>query len=241
MGAVSFSLDRKLVECLKASLPLDVLVETGTFEGDTIANVGELFSEVYSVELSQELYEKTQQRFALQSHVHLYCEQSAHVLAQLRLELSLRSVLYWLDAHWCVAAGTSGETSQCPLLEELAAIQRLDQQSIILIDDARLFLCPPPEPHETSQWPGCHAILTSLQSLSDCHEVMVVNDVIAFFPTAAKPALEEYSRKHSVNWLNVMQNSQRCDRQQEIIQRQRQTIEERRQVIQRLAGKRAAG
>ena len=58
MGAVNFSLDRKLVECLKESLPLDVLVETGTFEGDTIANVGELFSEVYSVELSEELYQK---------------------------------------------------------------------------------------------------------------------------------------------------------------------------------------
>ena len=55
MGAVSFSLDRKLVESLKASLPLDVLVETGTFEGNTVAEVRDLFTEIHSVELSDQL------------------------------------------------------------------------------------------------------------------------------------------------------------------------------------------
>ena len=56
MGAVFFSLDRRLVDFLQQALPLPVFVETGTFRGDTIAEVADRFDEVHTVELSEELF-----------------------------------------------------------------------------------------------------------------------------------------------------------------------------------------
>jgi hypothetical protein len=47
MGAVTFSIDLRLVEFLKGVLPLDVFVETGTFEGKTLASVHPCFRECY--------------------------------------------------------------------------------------------------------------------------------------------------------------------------------------------------
>ena len=37
MGAVTFSLDPRLVASLQGVLPLSILIETGTFKGDTVA------------------------------------------------------------------------------------------------------------------------------------------------------------------------------------------------------------
>ena len=54
MGAVHFSLDTNLVKAIKSVLSLDVFVETGTFKGDTIENVKDYFTEIHSVELSEE-------------------------------------------------------------------------------------------------------------------------------------------------------------------------------------------
>ena len=58
MGAVNFSLSPDLVQALTEALPLEVLVETGTFEGETIAGVLSRFHEIYSVELSSHYFEK---------------------------------------------------------------------------------------------------------------------------------------------------------------------------------------
>ena len=50
MGAVTFTLDVHLVECLKEALPLSVFVETGTFKGDTLAEVEPFFDRLITIE-----------------------------------------------------------------------------------------------------------------------------------------------------------------------------------------------
>ena len=206
MGAVNFSLSPDLVQALADALPLEVLVETGTFEGDTIAGLLSRFQEVYSVELSPHYFEKAKARFANEPHVHLTHGDSSHYLKELAPALSARGVLYYLDAHWCVATNTAGARSQCPLLDEIGAIRRLGETSVLVIDDARLFLAPPPEPHDISQWPSFDEIVTALRRLSDRHELMVVNDVIAFYPPAARDSIHRFARTHGVDWLRARQS-----------------------------------
>jgi hypothetical protein len=205
MGAVDFSLSSALVKVLQQALPIEVFVETGTFEGDTVAELAAGFKEVYSVELSPDYFAKALSRLEKIANVTLTLGDSREFLARLRPELSARSVLYYLDAHWCVAANTAGDRSQCPLLEEIAAIGNLGESSVILIDDARLFLAPPPEPHDVTQWPTFDEVVTALRRLSDRHEIMVVNDVISYFPRAIRGDVYEYARTHGVDWLRASQ------------------------------------
>ena len=201
MGAVSFSLDRRLIEALRKALPLNVLVETGTFEGDSVAESLSHFHKIISLELSPELCAKAVKRFHAYSHVQIIQGNSPQTLQELSNELQRSEVLYWLDAHWCVASNTAGEASQCPLLNELTAIGALNERSVILIDDARLFLAPPLAPHEISQWPSFQQIVRCLQALSSQHELMVVNDVIAFFPQVARKSMEIYAQSYGADWL----------------------------------------
>lgn len=201
MGAVTFSLDSRLVASLKSVLPLTVLVETGTFKGDTVAEFESSFNKVVSIELSKTLWFDAVKRFEQYQHVQILQGSSSDKLRELGAELQNTATLYWLDAHWCAASDTAGDLSQCPLLHELQAIGKLNSESVLLIDDARLFLSPPLAPHEISQWPSFHQILSCLLSMSSEHELMVVNDVIAFFPTKAKGALEQYAQFNSIDWL----------------------------------------
>lgn len=203
MGAVHFSLDMELIAALKKSVQLDVFCETGTFEGDTASDVAERFARVYTVELSEQLYDRAVARLQPFSNIEVIHDESAAALTRLRDALSEQSVLYWLDAHWCVAEDTAGEMSQCPLLDELDAIGTLNAKSVILIDDARLFLAPPLAPHEISAWPSFDQVSLRLRSLSSTHKLMVINDVIIFFPPEAEGDILAYGQAHGTDWLQV--------------------------------------
>lgn len=201
MGAVDFSIDMRLVETLQRVLPISVFVETGTFEGEAVARVRESFAEIHSIELSDHYHARAAERFAGDARVALYHGDSSHVLESLRATLEDKAVLYWLDAHWCAADETAGERSQCPLLDELAALGRLNAESVVLIDDARLFLATPPYPHEASDWPRFQQVLQRLLLLSSSHEIMVINDVIVFFPGLVLASVSDYARLHGTDWL----------------------------------------
>ena len=116
--------------------------------------------------------------------------------------------LFWLDAHWCVASDTAGRKSQCPLLMELDSIGSLGKNSVVLIDDARLFLATPPIPHEVSDWPTLNEILEKIQQIGPNHKLIVVNDVIIFFPEVISYNIYEYARVHGVDWLRAAQAHQ---------------------------------
>ena len=206
MGAVSFSLDPALLECLRGALPISTFVETGTFRGDTVALAAPFVKKVITVEISEALWKEAVARFAGVGNVEVHLGESPEVLAGIRGRLGGESTLFWLDAHWCVAESTGGERSQCPLLDEIAAIGGLGPLSVVLIDDARLFLARPPEPHEATQWPSFGQILAALRGLSDRHQVTVVNDVIAFYPPGAASALDDYARQEGVDWLRARQS-----------------------------------
>ena len=211
MGAVNFSIDTSLIAALKQALPLSVFVETGTFEGETIRRARPFFESIYSVEVSEKYHAMTARQFQGDPSVHIHRGDSPEFLRKLSSSLNYTSVLYWLDAHWCVAEESGGEHSQCPLLEELNAISGLNDYSVILIDDARSFLCPPPRPHEVSHWPSFDCIVKKLYSLSSSHELMVINDVIIYFPASVKPAVIAYAHDHSVDWLTIADKSRDYD------------------------------
>ncbi|MEQ9008595.1 MAG: hypothetical protein RLP12_11970, partial [Ekhidna sp.] len=130
MGAISFSLDPKLAKFLKHELDISVFIETGTFAGDTIAELEPSFDQLVSIEIDDDLYAKAVSRFADSRKVEILQGDSAQKLLEIQSQITDRSVMYWLDAHWCEGGGEGQSESQCPLLEEIRSIKNLNSRSV---------------------------------------------------------------------------------------------------------------
>jgi hypothetical protein len=76
MGAVTFSIDVDLMHRLKRALPLSVFVETGTYEGDSLALALPLFPSLHSIEVDADFYARACSRFRDQPNVRLYHDES---------------------------------------------------------------------------------------------------------------------------------------------------------------------
>ena len=138
---------------------------------------------------------------------------SPAVLSSLSRELADTSVLYWLDAHWC-GGPTGGQTYECPLIAEIAAIGSLNEQSVVLIDDARFFIAPPPAPHAVESWPMVADVVQALAGLSDKHRMWIINDVFVFAPASAEADVVAYGRTFGVD-LDALQRTAMAARQQQ--------------------------
>jgi hypothetical protein len=203
MGAISFSLDESLLRLFQQQLAATCFVETGTFRGETLAYALTLFDRCYSVEKSPAYHQRACERFGAQDGLVLALGDSPEFLAEHHDIFAAGSTVFWLDAHWCHADETAGEQSQTPLLEELAAIGSLGPNSAVLIDDARLYLAPPPAPHRIGDWPGFHDVAQGLLALGTGHRLMVLNDVILFYPDSMRESLSGFAAAHGVDWLGV--------------------------------------
>jgi hypothetical protein len=211
MGAINFSLDENLAALLARELSIQVFVETGAFHGDSLEMARRHFSDCRSVEMSPELYEKVRSRFAAQPDIQVHLSDSPAFLRSQSGELASKPVLFWLDAHWCQAGQTSGGNSQSPLIGELTAIRSLHPDSVILIDDARLYLCAPPLPHNCADWPDFHSVITALLALSPQHRLMIFNDVIVFHPARISAAMFGFSHRNGADWLLINHLRQACE------------------------------
>jgi hypothetical protein len=129
---------RSLIRRLASCHGIEILVETGTFIGDTVAASLGTFERIYSIELMDEHYRRACRRFLRYSHVSLLRGDSAQLLPSVLAEVD-RPALFWLDAHYS-GVGTARGSSETPIVTELQAIsQHHIKTHLVLIDDARCF------------------------------------------------------------------------------------------------------
>lgn len=116
-----------------------VFIETGTFHGDTLAEVRNMFDELHSVELDDALYEQATRRFANDSGIRLWHGDSAGVLPEVLARVDQPAV-FWLDGHYS-GPGTAKGALDTPIRRELDDIGRHPRSAshLVIIDDARLF------------------------------------------------------------------------------------------------------
>jgi hypothetical protein len=109
-----------------------VFFETGTSYGDTVQTALDCgFQTIYSVELNQDVFNSSKNRFKDSSNVFLYNTRSDDALRTV-LPYIEEPVLFWLDAH-------KDCNIECtPLMSELEAIKGFKYPVTILIDDMRL-------------------------------------------------------------------------------------------------------
>ncbi len=127
--------------CLADLFGLDVLVETGTFEGVMIDATLAHFRQIYSIEIFEPLAIRARRRFAANAQVNILCGDSADLLPGL-LEKLTEPVLFWLDGHFS-GEGTGIGAEESPILAEIAHILRLRSAyaDVIIVDDTTCFTC----------------------------------------------------------------------------------------------------
>lgn len=127
-----------IIEHAKAG-GIRVFVETGTYEGRTLAAMIPFFDRLYSIELGEDLYRRACDRFASVPKVRLLQGDSGDRLADvLELEREERC-LFWLDAHYSRGDTARGE-EETPILKELELIGAHPVKGhLLLVDDARCF------------------------------------------------------------------------------------------------------
>jgi hypothetical protein len=130
---------QKIVKAYGEQFNLKLLIETGTYLGDMIDATRKSFNEIYSIELSDSLYEKAKKRFSKFPHIQLLHGDSSLVLPTVLSSIN-QPCLFWLDAHYSGGI-TSKKILESPIIEEMSCIMQhpiLDH--VVLIDDARCFV-----------------------------------------------------------------------------------------------------
>jgi FkbM family methyltransferase len=116
----------------------DIVVETGTYRGDTSAALAAAGVGVHTIELSEALYRKACERFADTPNVTCHHGDSGRLLGDI-LDGFGRPAVLWLDGHYSMGETAKGDL-ETPIVAELGAIfVRKDRGHVVLIDDARCF------------------------------------------------------------------------------------------------------
>lgn len=176
MGLINFGVPEKETEFLKKSLGLDIFVEGGTYKGGTAKKMSDSFRKVFTIEKSDIMFETAKKNLDNINNITMLKGDTREHLSNI-LDNS-DNILFWLDAHWS-GGDTYGEEDECPLIEELEIIFEYPKNYVILIDDARLFLAPPPSPHKFQNW---QSLTDIMKTLPDSWELVEYEDVIYLYP-----------------------------------------------------------
>lgn len=194
MGVVDKGIPIEIAKYLKNKMNLKIAVEGGTFIGSTAMALSKIFSKVYTIENSDQMFiQASRNIFGIENIKLLKGDTRTHLPKILELE---DEILFWLDAHWS-GGQTYGEKDECPLIDELKIIFKSNKICAILIDDARLFMAPPPIPHDEKFWPSIADISCVIPRNWD---LIIFNDVIYITPKSV--AFRQYIQNFtSTSWV----------------------------------------
>lgn len=122
---------RRLVEEIFAGSKMELIVETGTFKGDTTWFFAKFGIDVVSSEISPALHYASQQRLSGCRNVSLFYGDSRQLLESLRKRENAcrKFTFFYLDAHW---------RDDLPLRNEIEIITSSWKNFVILIDDFKV-------------------------------------------------------------------------------------------------------
>ena len=174
-----------LMVAMQARYGLQQFIETGTHNGGSTLLALAHFDAVTTCDIDLESIKRVKAwNLPPQKLLRAVCVTSPVLLRSIFADPLCAPALVWLDAHWCEGPKLGPE---CPLLAELRAINGTRGKHVILIDDARLFLAPPPAPHDASQWPTFAQVTALCWELGPTDVVEIVGDVIVVRPLEGKP------------------------------------------------------
>lgn len=158
----------------KEKYNLENLIETGTFKGDMVDACKDYFSQIYSIELSEQLYTDAVKRFSGFDNISIIQGDSMDMLKTVLPKIS-GSPLFWLDGHYSAGITAKGKLST-PVKTELEDILNFAKKAkwqsfVILVDDARCFT-------GEDDYPTLFELHEFIKGLDKNLSVNVKNDII---------------------------------------------------------------
>lgn len=172
------AIKHRVIRSYQREYGLGVLIETGTYMGDTVAALRKDFARIYSIELSRRLHTAAAARFAGDPSIHILAGDSSEVLPGILAGIDT-PCLFWLDGHW--SAGVTARGSRdTPIVAELDAVLRHRVTGhVILVDDARCF-------DGRGDYPALGTIRHQVASYDPTLVVEVKDDIIRISPGRPK-------------------------------------------------------
>lgn len=156
---------------------IPVFIETGTAGGDSVRAASKLFKTCHTIEIMG-----GRPGDGYPENVTLHQGDSANLLGNIAKKHPHENIFFWLDAHWSEPFESELHMNECPVLEEIEAIQHCGKRALIMIDDARLFYGRPPWPCNPMKWPRFQFVYEKLRRCFPEHIISIVDDYIICFP-----------------------------------------------------------
>lgn len=158
---------------------LRILVETGTYYGDMVEAMKNHFDQIYSIELSRELYEWSRRRFYGDKRITIIHGNSGIELGNIISFIKIPA-LFWLDGHYSAGLTARGD-KDTPIYEELMHIFQSDQRGhAIIIDDARCFGTEP-------GYPSMSELIQFIKEMRPYSYIEIENDSIRITMNTDQP------------------------------------------------------
>jgi hypothetical protein len=202
MGNVGFHALRDLGKALRDKANITTFIETGTYKAETTQWAATEFNKVVTVEAHGEFYNRARKIFRDNKSVRCVFGDSLIELPEIIKRLR-KPTMIWLDAHKC-RFEDSLTASECPLLDELRAIKKTSVEHLILIDDARMFIEPPPKPYDPAQWPDMNQIKAALPSN---YYVTVWHDAVIAVPSQLEPVVTRFTKADELSIVVLTSNN----------------------------------
>jgi tetratricopeptide (TPR) repeat protein len=171
------NLRESFLKQLASIFEVDAFIETGTYRGDTALMAARYFKQVYTIELSQELYNFSRNRFSSCPNIEACCGDSSCLLAALVNSVA-GSKLFWLDAHNSGGVTVRGEI-ETPIFKELESIAPVAENSIVLIDDIRCFSSVQLFP----DYPSIKTVIEKLKQINSGYQIVIYGDILMAIPS----------------------------------------------------------
>lgn len=137
MPSIDINWIKKNLENKNINKDYPVFIETGTYMGGTIIPLEIHFNELHTIEIKEEIFVKVKDKNN-KSKINFHLGDSSKILNKLCPKIK-NNAIFFLDGHW--SSGKTGRGDKdCPLYEELQCIMKhFTHNSIVIIDDCRLF------------------------------------------------------------------------------------------------------
>jgi hypothetical protein len=178
----NFSLENDYLSMIEEATQAICFLETGTYLGDTTETAAKYFPLVHSIELGKDLFEKAKKRFAKKKNISLHLGDSAELLPKILQQIKDKSVIF-LDAHFSMGSTVKGKDNT-PILTELNHIKKSNHtNSIIIIDDIRMFYDPliTLKDNFMEGYPSLNTIVEKILEINPHYKIAIVYDTLIAF------------------------------------------------------------